>query len=103
MLARYFAAFTFAIEGVSLSIRDVRETAMSDGTIEECVDELDAFVDTLTRFSEPVLALALRIHLAALLSALLESHRLTKAQARDFLRDLGREVFEDESGAAGGD
>ena len=76
---------------------------MSHGTIEECVDELDGFVDTLTRYPEPVLALALRVHLAALLSALMESQALTRIQVREFLRDLSRDVFDDEAGAAGGE
>jgi len=76
---------------------------MSHGTIEECVDELDGFVDTLTRYPEPVLALALRVHLAALLSALMESRTLTTTQVREFLRDLSRDVFEEEAGTARGD
>jgi hypothetical protein len=75
------------------------ETTMSVGTIEECVDELDGFVDTLTRYPEPVLALALRIHLGALLRALLESRALSGTQAREFLRDLAREVFDEQDEA----
>jgi hypothetical protein len=103
MSARHFAAFTFAIDGVLFAHQGAWEKEMSDGTIEECIDEFDGFVDTLTKYPEPVLALALRIHLAALLRALLESHRLTKAQVREFLRDMGREVFEEDGSTARGD
>jgi hypothetical protein len=69
------------------------ELLMSASTIEECVDEIDTFVATLNAYPEPVLAFALRTHLAALLRALLESQALNKAQAREFLTDLSREVF----------
>ena len=75
---------------------------MAERTIEECVDELDTFVATLTHFPEPVLAHALRVHLAALLRALLEGHALTLAQVREFLMDLDREVLGDHSGATSG-
>jgi hypothetical protein len=67
---------------------------MSAGTIEECVDEIDSFVATLSAYPEPVLAFALRTHLASLLRALLETQALNGAQAREFLADLSREVFE---------
>ena len=70
---------------------------MSLATIEECVDELDGFVEANAHFPEPVLAMALRIHLAALLRALLESGALARSQAQDFLTGLQREVFEHEN------
>ena len=65
-----------------------------------CIRDRDGFVDTLTRYPEPVLALALRVHLAALLGALLESQALTRTQVREFLRDLSRDVFEEDTGTA---
>lgn len=70
---------------------------MSDaqvGTIEECVDELDDFVATLSHYPEPVIAFALRVHLGALLRTLLERGTLSEAQAREFFLDLDREAFE---------
>lgn len=66
---------------------------MSAGTIEECVDKIDGFVQSLTDFPESVLALALRVHLAALLRAQLEARAITRTQAREFLTDMDREVF----------
>jgi len=66
---------------------------MADGTLEECIDRLDEFAQTLNGFPEPVLALAMRVHLTALLRALLESQSLTAAQAQDYLSELSRDVF----------
>ena len=66
---------------------------MSDGTIEECVEDLERFVATLTRYPEPVLALAMRVHLAGLLRALRDENALSEGDARQFLTDLGDEVF----------
>ena len=34
----------------------------SDGTIEQCIDEIDGLVEQLERFPLPVLAFALRTH-----------------------------------------
>lgn len=66
---------------------------MSDGTIEECVEDLERFIATLTRYPEPVLALAMRVHLAGLLRALRDENALSERDARQFLNDLGNEVF----------
>ena len=66
---------------------------MSDGTIEECVEDLERFIATLTRYPEPVLALAMRVHLAGLLRALRDENALSEGDARQFLTDLGDEVF----------
>ncbi len=66
---------------------------MVEGTIEECIDKLDAFMETLNKFPEPVLALAMRVHVTALLRALLEAQTLTEAQVRDYLSELTSDVF----------
>lgn len=66
---------------------------MNEGTLEECIDRLDDHIDTLARFPAPVIALALRVHLTALLRALLESHALNAAQVHAYIDELRREVF----------
>jgi hypothetical protein len=65
-----------------------------DGTIEECVDELADFVATLDRFPQAVLALAIRIHLAGLLQALIEHGMCARDQVTDFIAELGREALQ---------
>ena len=41
-------------------------------TIEQCVDEIDDFIETLERYPESVIAMALRVHLGALLRAMVD-------------------------------
>jgi nitrate/nitrite-specific signal transduction histidine kinase len=65
-----------------------------DGTVEECVDEIDDFVTTLERYPETVLAVALRVHLGSLLHALLERGVTTADQVREFLLELEHEVLQ---------
>ena len=64
----------------------------SEGTIEECLDELDDFVLGLTRYSPATLAVALRVHLGALLQALLLEELCTREEVRDFLKDMERDA-----------
>jgi hypothetical protein len=64
----------------------------SDGTIEECLEELDNFVLGLTRYSPTILAVALRVHLASLLQALLLEQMCTREEVRDFLKDMERDA-----------
>jgi hypothetical protein len=66
--------------------------AYSEGAIEECLDELDDFVLGLTRYSPATLAVALRVHLGALLQALLLEELCTREEVRDFLKDMERDA-----------
>jgi hypothetical protein len=62
--------------------------------LEECIDELDGAIAALEGFSDIVIAYALRTHLGALLSALLECEICTREGAREFLSALEREVLD---------
>jgi len=63
------------------------------GTIEECVDEIDSFVDGLQRYSVPVLAFALRVHLSGLLRAMVDGEICTPDDVRQFVHDLEQEAL----------
>src|SRR5882762_6370188 len=78
-----------------------RETPMSlqdptqdDGTVEECLDELNDFVATLGNYPPTVLAVAMRVHLESLLRALLERGQCTRQEIREFVKDLEREALQ---------
>ena len=68
-------------------------SARSDGTVEECLDELDDRMADL-RYSPTVLAVALRVHLEALLQSLLEEKVCTREEVRDFVRELERDALQ---------
>jgi len=73
-------------------------TASGDGSVEECLDLLGDAVKDLP-YAPEVLVVALRVHLEALLLALLSSGLCTREEVRAFLRDLERDTLEyDESG-----
>ncbi len=61
---------------------------------EECVDELGGAIAALESFSDTVIAYALRAHLGALLSALLECNVCTREAVREFVSTLEHEVLE---------
>ncbi|HEY6451671.1 MAG TPA: hypothetical protein VIX87_03650 [Steroidobacteraceae bacterium] len=65
----------------------------SDGTIEQCIDDIDGFVEQLDRFPLPVLAFALRSHLGGLLRAMVESHVCTREHVRQFVLELEHEAL----------
>ena len=65
----------------------------AEGTIEECVDELDEFIATLVRYPEVILVHALRLHLAGLLRALIDQGLCSRAQVKEFARELEREAL----------
>ena len=73
------------------------DTARDDGTVEECLDELDDLMTSLGRFSPTVLAIALRVHLEGLLQALLEGQLCTPEEVRDFVRELERDALQYEA------
>jgi len=68
-----------------------------DGTVEECLDELNDFVAGLERYSPTVLAIVLRVHLEGLLHALLEGNVCTREEVRDFVRELERDALQYET------
>lgn len=66
-------------------------------TIEQCVDEIDDFIETLERYPESVIAMALRVHLGALLRAMVDDQLCSLEEVREFVAALEREA----TGAAG--
>jgi hypothetical protein len=66
----------------------------NDGTVEQCLDELNDFLAGLQRYSPTALAVALRVHLETLLQALLEGKICTREDVRDFIRELEREALQ---------
>jgi len=72
------------------------DTPSADGTVEECLDELDDFIEGL-RYSPTVLAVAMRVHLDAILRALLEGDVCTREEVRDFIRELERDALQYEA------
>jgi hypothetical protein len=74
------------------------ESASQDGSLEECVDDLNDFIATLQRYPHRVLALAMRTHLGALLQALLEHGECTRQEVATLLAELEQEVLRPEEG-----
>jgi hypothetical protein len=74
----------------------LRESTLEDGTLEECLDEINDFVQTLDRYPPRLIALAMRAHLEILLRALLECDMCTRQEIKTFVRELEEEVFEDD-------
>jgi hypothetical protein len=70
-----------------------RSEHISSGSIEECIDEIDAAIGRLERFPPAVMALALRTHLGGLLRAMVEGQVCTREQARQFVLDLEYEAL----------
>jgi hypothetical protein len=66
-----------------------------DGTIEECIDEIDAFVDGLERYTVPVLAFAMRVHLSGLLRAMVDGEICSPNDVRQFVHELEQEALGD--------
>ena len=71
-----------------------QDPTADDGTIEECLDEINDFVETLGRYPPTVLAVAMRVHLETLLRTLLERDLCTPQEVRDFAKDLEREALQ---------
>ena len=70
------------------------DTEHENGSVERCLDELNDFLGALERYSTTVLAVALRVHLEALLQALLDGKVCTREEVRDFIRELEREALQ---------
>ncbi|HVP34596.1 MAG TPA: hypothetical protein VMT09_13190 [Steroidobacteraceae bacterium] len=73
------------------------DSSRDDGTVEECLEELDDLMASLERYSPTVLAVALRVHLEGLLRALLEGRLCTAGEVREFVRELEREALQFEA------
>jgi hypothetical protein len=73
----------------------LRNSTVEDGSLEECLDEINDFVQTLTRYPPRMIALAMRAHLEILLRAILECDLCTRDDVLEFVRELQQEVLED--------
>jgi hypothetical protein len=73
------------------------DTTPADGTVEECLDEINDFMEGLRHYPPTVLAVAVRVHLEALLHALLEGNLCTREEVRDFVRELERDALQYEA------
>jgi hypothetical protein len=69
-------------------------TDYDDGTVEQCIDELNDYLAGLVDYSPTVLAVALRVHLETLLQSLLEAKLCTREEVRELVRDLEREALQ---------
>lgn len=67
--------------------------SLATAAIEECVDDIDDFIATLERYPEPVIALALRVHLGGLLRTLVEQHVCAREDVRHFVLELEQEAL----------
>jgi len=65
-----------------------------DGTVEQCIDELNDLLAGLTNYSPAVLVVALRVHLETLLQSLLEVKVCTREEVRELVRQLEREALQ---------
>jgi hypothetical protein len=73
----------------------LRESTLEVGTLEECMDETNDFIQTLDRYPPVMVAAALRAHLEILLRALLECDMCTRREVRQFVQELEQEVLEE--------
>jgi hypothetical protein len=55
------------------------------GAVEECLEDIDEFLATLQRYPDLVIAQSLRIHLAALLRALVDNRLCSREDVREFV------------------
>jgi hypothetical protein len=74
----------------------LREATLEDGTLEECLDEINDFVQTLDRYPPRMIALAMRAHMEILLRALLDCDMCSRQEVRTFARELEQEVLEED-------
>ena len=70
-------------------------------SIETCLDEVNSALRGCAHFAPLLLAVALRVHLEALLQALLEHGHCTRAEVRAFLQELERETLQYQPEASG--
>jgi hypothetical protein len=65
-----------------------------DHAVEECVDAIGEALRALDPYPPAMIAVALRVHLEALLQTLLEAQICSHAEVRAYLRELEREVLQ---------
>jgi hypothetical protein len=70
------------------------EALRADHSLEACLDELGDALRALEHYPPTVVAVALRVHLEALLQALLESEVCSRAEVRAYLKELEREALQ---------
>jgi hypothetical protein len=73
----------------------LRNATIDEGTMEECLDEINDFVQTLTRYPPRMIAVAMRAHLEILLRAMLECDLCRREDIKEFARELEKEVLEE--------
>jgi hypothetical protein len=72
-----------------------RDSTIEEGSLEECLDEINDFVQTLTRYPPRMIAMAFRAHLELLLRAILECDLCSRDDVRQFVRELQQDVLEE--------
>lgn len=70
------------------------DPTITEGSIEECLDEINDFIATLDRYPPTAVAVAMSVHLQSVLRALLECDLCTRQQVRELVEEIEREVFE---------
>jgi hypothetical protein len=73
----------------------LRNSTIDTGTMEECLDDINDFVQTLTRYPPRIVAMAIRAHLEILLRAMLECDLCRRDDVREFVRELEQEVLDE--------
>src|SRR4029077_8253224 len=74
--------------------RPFADTTRNNGTVEECLDDLNDLLAGLQHYTHTVLAVALRVHLETMLQALLEGNVCTREEVRDFVKELERDALQ---------
>jgi hypothetical protein len=74
-------------------------TVESTGSFEDCVDDLNDFVNAHERYAPTVLAFALRAHLCGVLHAVQIEGVWSAAEVAEFVEDLVRETGQTGSGS----
>ena len=71
-----------------------RKATLKTGTVGECLDAINDFVQALDHYPPLMVATAMRAHLEVQLRALLECDICTLPEVRQFIQELEREVLE---------
>jgi hypothetical protein len=64
---------------------DESEADDQAGAVEECLEDIDEFLQTLQRYPDLVIAQSLRIHLSALLRAMVDNSLCSREDVREFV------------------
>ena len=73
----------------------LRNATIEAGTLEECLDEINDFVQTLTRYPPRMIAMGMRAHLEILLRTMLEFDLCRRDDIKEFVRELEQGVLEE--------